>query len=172
MINFQSMTASYKNTDIDATRKTSYPINIFANLPDMRSEFGQRLYDARKLAKLTQVQLSEAVGMSQAAISELEKIGQGSALTPAIAEKCGVSVNWLAYGTGDMLAKEQAKPASTLSQNAMALALMYDNLPNDAALRTKRMRAAIDALLGIERPTSSQQKAAAPPAVSKEKRHA
>lgn len=64
------------------------------------------------------------------------------------------------------------EPAPKYSQNAIALALMYDNLPNDDALRTRRLRGAIDALLGLERPTSNPRKAAVPPVESKEKRHA
>jgi len=172
MINFQSISESYRKPYIKATAYTGLPINIFANLQKMRTEFGQRLFDARKFAKLSQKQLSEAVGITQASISELEHTGQSSALTPAFADKCGVSVNWLAYGTGEMMTKEPAKTEMTLSQNAMALALMYDNLANDPALRIRRMRAAIDALLGLERPTGSQETVAVPHVESKEKRHA
>lgn len=46
---------------------------------------------------------------------------------------------------------DTANPSPKLSQNAMALALMYDNLPNDGPLRIERMRAAINALLGLDR---------------------
>lgn len=79
----------------------------------MRTEFGQRLLEARKAAKLTQVQLAKAAGMSQANYAELEKSGQGSAFTPKIAYLCGVSVEWLAYGTGEMNAANplEALPA-------------------------------------------------------------
>ena len=67
---------------------------------------------------------------------------------------------------------EKDESTQKYSRNAIALALMYDNLPNDDALRTRRMRAAIDALLGLERPKGSQQKVAVPHVESKEKRHA
>jgi SOS-response transcriptional repressor LexA len=69
----------------------------------MRSEFGERLHQARKRAGLTQSQLSKKAGMAQATLAELERVGTGSSYTPAIADLCGVSVNWLAYGRGDML---------------------------------------------------------------------
>ena len=68
----------------------------------MRSEFGQRLYEARKsIPGLTQAKIAKAVGMSQSNYADLESFGQGSAFTPAIAAFCGVSVEWLAYGKGD-----------------------------------------------------------------------
>jgi transcriptional regulator with XRE-family HTH domain len=74
-------------------------------LPYMRTEFGQRLYDARKRAKKTQVQLCKAVGMSQGNYTDLETSGQSSGFTPKIAAFLGVSVQWLAYGEGEMTAE-------------------------------------------------------------------
>lgn len=66
----------------------------------MRTEFGQRLFEARKRAKKTQVQLCKAVGMSQGNYTDLETNGQSSGFTPKIAAFLGVSVDWLAYGEG------------------------------------------------------------------------
>lgn len=66
----------------------------------MRSEFGQRLFEARTGAKLTQAKLAAAVGMKQPTYSELEKVGQGSAYTSAIANACGVNPLWLETGIG------------------------------------------------------------------------
>jgi transcriptional regulator with XRE-family HTH domain len=130
----------------------------------MKSEFGQRLIEARKYAKLTQVQLSKAVGATQASISGLEMAGKGSALTPAIAEKCGVSVNWLAYGIGEMLAKNQkqpntesvtaacsikgAEPAMDHSPQANELALLFDML-TDRVERTVAFNGATEAILKV-----------------------
>ena len=73
----------------------------------MRTEFGRRLYEARKRAKKTQVQLCKAVGMSQGNYTDLETNGQSSGFTPKIAAFLGVNVNWLAYGEGDMIASAQ-----------------------------------------------------------------
>lgn len=61
-----------------------------------RTPFGQRLSDARKAAKLTQVKLAELAGMAQGTLAELEWIGQGSSYTPMLAAACGVSAEWLA----------------------------------------------------------------------------
>lgn len=69
----------------------------------MRSEFGQRLYAARKASKKTQAQVCAAVGLQQGSYAELEKVGKGSSKTPKIAAFLGVSLNWLAYGEGEML---------------------------------------------------------------------
>lgn len=68
----------------------------------MRSEFGQRLYEARTSSELTQAQLASSVGISQGTLGELEKKGQGSAHAAGLARACGVSVDWLVYGTGEM----------------------------------------------------------------------
>lgn len=73
------------------------------NLAAMRTEFGQRLFDARTHAELTQTQLCKIVGMSQGTYGELERAGSSSSYTPAIATACGVDVSWLAYGRGEML---------------------------------------------------------------------
>lgn len=69
-----------------------------------RTEYGRRLVGARKHAKLTQVQLAKAVGMSQGALGEAETSGQGSSFTPQIAAVCGISAKWLATGEGPMTA--------------------------------------------------------------------
>ena len=76
----------------------------------MRSDFGQRLLDARKRAKRTQAQLCAAVGLKQGSYAELEATGQGSSYTPKIAAYLGVSVNWLAYGQGAMDAHKEPPP--------------------------------------------------------------
>ena len=52
---------------------------------------------------MTQAALAAAVGASQSNYGELENKGLSSRLTPAIASVCGVSVQWLAYGRGEML---------------------------------------------------------------------
>lgn len=79
----------------------------------MRSEFGQRLFLARKHAKLTQAQMAKASGMaSQGTYSELERTGQGSSYTPAFARVTGVSVDWLASGIGQMLPVGNTSPIS------------------------------------------------------------
>lgn len=68
-----------------------------------RTDFGQRLVEARAHAKLSQVELAKAVGMSQGTLGELEMDGEGSTYTVKIATACGVRPEWLAEGEGEML---------------------------------------------------------------------
>lgn len=67
-----------------------------------RSAFGARLAQARKHAKLTQINAAKAVKMSQGTLAELEQEGQGSSYTAQLAEIYGVNPNWLATGKGQM----------------------------------------------------------------------
>jgi len=62
--------------------------------------FGQRLVQARKAAKLTQQAAAKKVGMSQGTLGELEREGQGSSYTAALATLYGVDSLWLATGKG------------------------------------------------------------------------
>lgn len=67
-----------------------------------RSAFGARLRSARLKAGLTQVDLAEAVGMSQSALAETETRALGSTLTVQLAKVLRVSPEWLATGDGSM----------------------------------------------------------------------
>ena len=69
----------------------------------MPTEYGSRLRKARKHAKLTQQGLGKITGIAQSTISTAEREGNGSADTPVYAKACGVDVNWLATGKGEML---------------------------------------------------------------------
>lgn len=69
----------------------------------MATDFGNRLRAAQKHAKKTQQQVAKEVGMGQGTLSELMKIGTGSAFTTQIAKACGVDAHWLATGEGEML---------------------------------------------------------------------
>lgn len=68
--------------------------------PIHRTDFGERLMEARKAAKLTQSQLAKKVGMSQSALAEAEKTGQGSQYLAQLAQAMGVNPVWLATGKG------------------------------------------------------------------------
>ena len=72
-------------------------------LPDMSTDFGKRIKQARKHAKLTQVTLAERIQVAQASLSHLENSGFASAHTVQIATACGVDAHWLATGEGEML---------------------------------------------------------------------
>lgn len=97
-----------------------------------RTPFGERLFKARSHAKLSQPQLSKAVGMAQSTLGELEKKGNGSQKTTQLAQACGVRPEWLASGEGPMLVntaplrpevQEIAAAFSQLSENQIAWAM-------------------------------------------------
>lgn len=69
-----------------------------------RTPFGQRMFDARKKAKLTQVKVCEQLGLSQGTLAELEKKGLGSSHTTRFAALYGVAAIWLATGEGEQTA--------------------------------------------------------------------
>lgn len=65
---------------------------------------GDRVKAARRHAKLTQVELAKAVGITQQTLSKLEAgKSDGSVKLAEIAVECGVSTEWLSRGVGDML---------------------------------------------------------------------
>jgi transcriptional regulator with XRE-family HTH domain len=76
-----------------------------------RTDFGQRLKQARQHAKLTQKQLAPLSGVTQGTLSELETKAYGSANTVQLAAACGVNAHWLATGEGEMLSGD-APPVS------------------------------------------------------------
>jgi len=98
MVDFQSMRREYRHTDQSAS---GLPIGGVSTLSVMRSDFGSRLVQARKHAKMTQHQGAKDI-MSQSTLAELEKVGQGSAHTEALAKRYGVRVEWLARGEEPM----------------------------------------------------------------------
>ena len=68
-----------------------------------RTDFGQRLFSSRKAAHLSQEKLAEAAGLSQSAVAELERVGQGSSSVTLLARACNVDPHWLATGEGDRM---------------------------------------------------------------------
>lgn len=83
---------------------------------------GNRIRTARNSAGLTQSELAVIVGVSQAAISEIER-GESArtAYLPEISRACGTDIHWLAFGGVDpadsaMTPKESsARPSQELS---------------------------------------------------------
>ncbi|MDW3714107.1 helix-turn-helix domain-containing protein [Pseudomonas sp. 2023EL-01195] len=63
----------------------------------------ERLKQARKHAGLTQSELAERAGITQASVSELERgLSRSSAHLVKLAMVCGVRPQWLAEGVGSM----------------------------------------------------------------------
>lgn len=71
-----------------------------------RMNFGERVKAACTHAGFSQQELAERVGMRQPSLNYLEdpkKNAQGSEFTVRIARACGVDVDWLSEGEGEML---------------------------------------------------------------------
>lgn len=120
-------------------------------------EYKDRLFTARKMARLTQKQLGEAVGMTQASISDLESGKSAStAFNARIAEACRVSSLWLETGRGDVRtapinAEQVSEPSAITARDLFAIEAMqivaprhtnHDDLARDAyALADAMLRA-------------------------------
>lgn len=65
-------------------------------------EFGNRVYEARKKAKMNQTELAQAVGVSQNSISGWESGRRIPCIYNAknLAKALNVSLDWLATGEG------------------------------------------------------------------------
>jgi transcriptional regulator with XRE-family HTH domain len=87
------------------------PIVNVGRLPPMktRTEFGQRMFDARTRAKKTQMEVCGKLKISQGTLSELENSANGSSRTVEFAQLYGCSARWLATGDGS--------PAPTTAQD-------------------------------------------------------
>ena len=116
----------------------------------MVTEYGKRLRQSRREAKLTQTQLAAKVGVGQGTISELEKIGHGSAYSYQIAVACEVSPQWLATGEGDRKAKTvDKKERAGLTPDAIEIAVFFDML-TDPIDRTRAYVAAMAEILKVQ----------------------
>lgn len=80
---------------------TGFPIVNIGTLINMRTPFGQRMYDTRKHAKLTQEQVRTKLKISQSTLSELENEANSSGHTTAFAKLYGCDAHWLATGQGE-----------------------------------------------------------------------
>ena len=106
-----------------------------------RSPFGQRMYDARTKAKLTQHQVCIKLKIAQSTLSELERGAAGSSRTVAFATLYGCSAQWLADGAG-----QADVPADRgLSAAALAIAAHYDkSTPKEQAMIARALAVDID----------------------------
>jgi len=109
---FQSMPIVYRLTDTKASGLPLPPIGTLSAMRnETRSDYGQRLLDARKRKGLTQTQVAKLAGISQGTYGELEKKGLGSAYNATFAKIYGVDPSWLETGEGDMLQMTNVSPA-------------------------------------------------------------
>jgi transcriptional regulator with XRE-family HTH domain len=81
------------------------------------STFGERLVEARKEAKLSQVVAAKKVHMSQSNLSELENdTYPTSRFTPQLAQLYGVTAMWLAEGKFPKRLADPAKSKNEVSE--------------------------------------------------------
>ncbi|MBH3364807.1 LexA family transcriptional regulator [Pseudomonas sp. URMO17WK12:I11] len=107
--------------------------------------YSQRLKAARKHAKLTQAELSKAVGITQTSISDLET-GKSASSTfgASIARICGVSALWLETGEGSMTEQGQ-NPANARSNDLGSNeTINIEGLPAPLAQKIKSYRNLVD----------------------------
>lgn len=114
------------------------------------TDFGQRVQLAKEHAGIeTDVELAARVARLlgreelDPRMMQRTKTSLSSEYTPAIAEVCGVSVLWLAYGIGEMV------DSTTLAPNQRQLLTSYARLPEQwRDLLDGAMRLAADAPSG------------------------
>lgn len=119
-----------------------------------RTPFGQRLYEARKHAKLTQTQLAKAAGLAQSTLGELEFQGDSSMRTVQIAEACGVRAQWLADGTGPMLDVRRMPPEV---EQLVAEMLSLDQRQKAWVVMTLREAVKVAREMIVDQPAEAQQ---------------
>jgi transcriptional regulator with XRE-family HTH domain len=90
--------------------------------------YGERLKQARKYAKLSQQELCTRIGIQQPSLSYLESGAAGSEFTVQLARACGISADWLADETGEMLPSVYI----TSDPKIIAAAKLIEQLPEYA----------------------------------------
>ncbi|MGB5955404.1 LexA family transcriptional regulator [Pseudomonas sp.] len=107
--------------------------------------YSQRLKAARKHAKLTQAELSKAVGITQASISDLERgKSASSTFSASIARICGVSALWLETGEGSMVVDGTGSAGSPPHDPAASETVNIEGLPAPLAQKIKSYRNLVD----------------------------
>jgi transcriptional regulator with XRE-family HTH domain len=100
-------------------------------------DIGLRLRHARKLRKLTQVELAKRAGVKQASVSDLErgesKSFRGATLV-SIARVLNVRAEWLSHGKVPMERKDVP-----LSDEAVAVAQAWDRLAPEIKAKIAEM---------------------------------
>src|SRR5688572_14084439 len=94
-----------------------------------RTPFGQRMFEARETAGLTQMQVRERLKVSQGTLSELEHTAHSTRRLVDFAALYGVDPTWLATGQGRrhaVTALPAAEPGADYLADAQARALLAD----------------------------------------------
>lgn len=110
-------------------------------------KYGERLKEAIKHAKLTQLQVAERSGVTQSNISQLiNSDAVGSEFTAQFADACGVSAIWLADERGDMVLFYQKSP------HIMHIYKVMESLPTEEQAKLSRMVDAFSGPAGNDHP--------------------
>lgn len=122
-----------------------------------------RLKIARDHKEWKQAQLAAAAGVSTGTVGNIEAgIRQSPGSLPLLAQALGVSHAWLAYGKGEMLAREPAQGQRQNSPEAQQIADLFDLIPvRDKIRRAQAMAAAINSILAVLPPQRATAPAAA-----------
>lgn len=100
-----------------------------------RMEYKDRVKAARRHKKLTQLELSAAVGITQASVSDLERgKSVSSSYNARIAEVCGVSAVWLETGKGEMLVASGATDRAQADESNIGPMLQPHRAPKEYPL--------------------------------------
>jgi phage repressor protein C with HTH and peptisase S24 domain len=103
---------------------------------------GTRMKQARKAAKMTQIELAKRSGLNQSTISDLE-VGksQGTTYIATLAAALGVSALWLETGKGQMaLSAEERMPLLSLLPGAMRVRAVGPDDPDLVQIRKVRLK--------------------------------
>jgi len=107
--------------------------------------YSQRLKAARKHAKLTQAELSKAVGITQTSISDLERgKSASSTFSASIARICGVSALWLETGEGSMTDQGKTPADARSTDPGVNETINIEGLPAPLAQKIKSYRSLVD----------------------------
>lgn len=156
MTEVQSIPIAYRITDALAS---GFPIDGIPTLQIMvrereRTDFGQRLFEARTGAKLSQPALAAKVGMAQSTLAEAESARHGSSFTAQLAAATGVRAEWLASGVGPKFptAAPAQEPQSDWPFPKVALARVLALEPDDLGYVQRRLLQAVEECEGSAEP--------------------
>lgn len=91
----------YRNAGSVPNGMPKVNIGKLINMERERTPFGQRMYEARKRAGLTQQHVCMRLDISQGTLSEAEHVANGSAYTARFAALYRVNAHWLTTGEAD-----------------------------------------------------------------------
>ncbi|AWL03381.1 peptidase S24 [Massilia oculi] len=119
-----------------------FPVNRFSGfVPDDNTgmSIGTRVKQARKAAKLTQIELAKKSNLKQSSISDLE-VGksQGTTNLASLAAALGVSALWLETGKGPM--SPEQPPTEQFDQNVSLIRLASRPIPVISSVQAGALR--------------------------------